>query len=420
MSEGPDMLPPEPTNARSSTAFSLRGLLLLALTTFLAWVFHRSLGWVPLLLAAAFLAWPARGRAEGRAFLAVLGLFLATWILLQLRWIVYPLVGGLLLAVLLEPWVGTLSRRLPRGAAAALALLPLGAVLVVVILVLVPTVINEVQILVSKVPDAIRTLRQLLEPLLVRISPRGPDAPPVWPEFLSEAPQELLSRLEKLLQPAMESAAGLSKGLGRAAQLVGALFLIPVIGYYLLVDWSRFRSGAESLLPPRWLPRARHVGSVSAVVFRTYLRGQLLVAAIEAALYAVGFGLAGVPEAVALGVLAGFFSLIPVLGFGITALVAVLSALIAPDPLRALLGAGIVLAAVQMLEGQLLVPRIQGQGLGLHPLAVLVGVLGLGVLFGVMGALFAVPVLGVFAALWPELRDGYHRSRFFRGRIGPT
>ncbi len=396
-------------------AFGLRHWLLLALTLFLAWVVQRQVGWVPLLFAAVLLAWPMRGRADGRAVLAVLGLLLATWILLQLKWVVYPLVGGILLAAWLDPWVTRLSRRMPRAMAASIALLPIGVVLALVVLVLVPTVANEVQVLISKLPDAIRLVRDWLTPMVARLSPNGADPNFGLPGLLAQAPEEILARLEKLLHPALEGAAGLGRGVGRAAQLLGALLLTPILGQYLLVEWPRIVREVDELMPERWRPRSRRVGAVSISVLRTYLRGQLLVAGIEAVLYAIGFALGGVPEAIALGILAGFFSLVPVLGFWITALVAVLSALIAPSPLGALLGVTIVLTVVQVLENQLLVPKIQGSGLGLHPLAVLLGVIGLGVLFGVLGALFAVPLLGIIAALWPEIRASYTASRFFRG-----
>lgn len=393
--------------------YRLHHWLLFALTLFLTWVFHRVLGWSPVLFGALCLAWPIRMRPEGRAILGLLVLFLAAWILLQLKWVVYPLVGGLLLATWLEPWVSRLARRMPRGAAAACALLPLGLALVLVVLVLVPTVANQVQTLVSKLPEALRTLRAWSDPWLARFA-RG-EGDSGLPGILSQGPEEILSRIEKLFRPALEGAAGIGKGLGRAAQLLGALFLMPIFAQYLLVDWPRLLRGTEQLIPQRWVPAIREVAQVSARVLRTYLRGQLLVAAIEAVLYAVGFAIGGVSEAIALGILAGFFSLVPVLGFWITALVAVLSALISPEPAHALLAVAIVLGAVQVIENQLLVPKVQGTGLGLHPLAVLLGVLGLGVLFGVAGALFAVPIIGIFAALWPEIRRAYVQSGFYRG-----
>ncbi|MFN8546832.1 MAG: AI-2E family transporter [Candidatus Eisenbacteria bacterium] len=394
--------------------YRLHHLLLFALTLFLTWIFHRVLGWSPLLAGALCLAWPMRARPEGRAVLGLLLLFLAAWILLQLKWVVYPLVGGLLLATWLEPWVSRLARRMPRGAAAACALLPLGLVLLLVVLVLVPTVANQVQTLVSKLPDALRTLRTWSDPWLVRFA--SGDGTSGLPSILSQGPEEILSRIEKLLHPALEGAAGIGKGLGRAAQLLGALFLMPIFAQYFLVDWPRLLRATEELIPPRWAPPLRTLSAVSARVLRTYLRGQLLVAAIEAVLYAIGFAIGGVSEAIALGILAGFFSLVPVLGFWITALVAVLSALISSAPAHALVAVAVVLGAVQLIENQLLVPKVQGTGLGLHPLAVLLGVLGLGVLFGVAGALFAVPVIGILAALWPEFRRAYLESSFYRGQ----
>jgi predicted PurR-regulated permease PerM len=70
---------------------------------------------------------------------------------------------------------------------------------------------------------------------------------------------------------------------------------------------------------------------------------------------------------------------------------------------------------MQVLEGQVIVPRVQGQGLGLHPLAVMLSVLCSGLLFGLPGALLAVPALAVFTASLPRMREAYRRSKFFRG-----
>lgn len=392
-----------------------QGLLLGAAGLFLFGQ-YRLLGLGALFLVAIFLVWPIRARFEGRMILGALVLSASLWILHELRWIVYPLVLGALLAVTCEPMVGTLTRRkLSRAVAAGLAIAPLALLLVVTLLVLVPTVAREVALLVDRVPDAVESLRRTLDPLLERFAPNLADPNAETPGWVKTAPQTILGYLEKILRPAMAGAADLGRGLGRFAQVLSALCLAPLIAYYLLVDWPGLTAGVKGAIPPRYRARAADLGGLTSRVFRSYLRGQAIVAAIEIVLYAIGFSLSGLPEAISLGILAGIFSLLPVVGFWITVLTAVLSALISGDPAAALGKVAIVLFVVQVLEGQILVPRIQGQGLGLHPLVVLLGVLGFGVLFGVVGALLAVPILGVLAALTGEFRTWYLGTRFFQG-----
>lgn len=395
---------------------SLDRWLLIGLLALLAWAFHRQLGVVPIYIVAVSLAWPMRFLPEGKAALWTLGILGATWILHELRWVVYPLLGGILLTVWLEPSVEAWRRkRVPRPVAAALALLPLGLAGILAALVLVPTVAHEIEILIEKAPAALAVIRGWATPLLERVDPNLLDPAAPASGVLSEIPRQVLSYLEKVFKPALAGAADLGRGLGKAAQVAGAVFLAPLLAYYLLLDWPSIRSAGAALVPLRHQPGVERYGRECERVFRTYMRGQILLAGIEAVLYSVGFLFAGLDAAIAVGILAGFFSLVPVVGFWITLLVAALSALIGSDPMGGLVGVAIVIGVVQAIEGQLLVPRIQGSGLGLHSMVVLLGVLALGVLFGVPGALLAVPVLAMLKLVWTDVRAVYRRSRFYRG-----
>jgi predicted PurR-regulated permease PerM len=134
-------------------------------------------------------------------------------------------------------------------------------------------------------------------------------------------------------------------------------------------------------------------------VFGAYLRGQLLLSLIVGVAATIALLFLGVPYAFVLGVFAGMAELIPMLGPILGAVPAVLVALFQPFPL--VLWVGLAFLVIQQLESNLLVPRISGHAVGLHPLAAMLALLVGFELAGVVGALFAVPIAGivwVFAA----------------------
>lgn len=394
--------------------------LLVPAFSLVLWAAYRSLGVAPVFLATCALVWPLRRRQSGQAVLWAMGLVLAVAILQHLRWVVYPLVGGILLAMWLQPTVEQLtSRRVPRGLAAVLALLPLLLGAVVAAVILVPTLIGQVSTLVARAPEAFEIVRRWADEIIARL-PLEVSAPSGSGTFLGQDYSAWLQRLESLVKPAAASAAEIGRGIGQAARVLGATLLAPLVAYYLLVDWNRLQEQAQAWTPPRFRPAMTRLGGASQQVLGRYLRGQFLVAGIEAVLFAIGFTIAGLDGAIALGLLGGLFSLLPVVGFGITMLMSVLASLIAPDPVGSLTITAIVLTVIQIIEGQVLVPRVQGTGLGLHPLVVLLGVLAFGILFGVPGALLAAPILGIVRMLGADLRAAYEQSWFHRGDVRPT
>ena len=387
--------------------------LLLGAVALLAILLYPILGIAPLFLAAWILWIPERRTTSGRAVFGVLVLFLTLWILHQVRWIVYPLVAGMLIAYWLDPLVDRLEKwKFPRTLGAGLSLLPIGAFIVLVFVVLVPTLVGQFEEIAVKAPAAISQLRDLVTPYLDRLNlfaaDRGSTEVPTW---LSR----VLSNVADLLRATVSGVTGLSRGVTRAIQGLGMVVLTPVLAYYLLVDWDRIRDGIVGMIPPRFRPTAEKVNTDIQDILPRYLRGQFVVAGVQIGLYSLGFYLAGLREPFALGFLAGVFSLIPVFGFWLTVTVVLLSAVIGPEPLPTLLKVAIALGVVQILESQVLVPRIQGTGLGLHPFLVLLAVLTFGLLFGFVGVLLAVPILAVGAASWPRLREIYLGSGFYEG-----
>jgi predicted PurR-regulated permease PerM len=190
------------------------------------------------------------------------------------------------------------------------------------------------------------------------------------------------------------------------------LFLVLVIALYLLLDARRIRTSGYRLVPANERERVERVESEVVRVFGAYLRGQLLLAVIVGTAATIALLLLGVPYALVLGVFAGMAELIPMLGPIFGAVPAVLVAMFQPFPL--VLWVVLAFIVIQQVESNLLVPRISGHAVGLHPLAAMLALLVGFEVAGVLGALFAVPLAGiawVFGSAVIRARAAHARER---------
>jgi predicted PurR-regulated permease PerM len=186
-----------------------------------------------------------------------------------------------------------------------------------------------------------------------------------------------------------------------ALRVAGGLvdvFFAFVLGIYLLASGPAVRQWLLSVVPADRRADVARVEAEARRVFGSYIRGQLILGLIVGSLSAVAYLVLGVPYAVFLGVLAGVLELVPIVGPIVAGAAAALVALTQPFPL--VLWVILAAIAIQQIENNLLVPRISGEAVGLHPLAALLAVL-IGVeLAGLAGAIFAVPLTGLGWSLW--------------------
>lgn len=338
----------------------------------------RSLGLVVVVAAVAWGAWIARDVLVTLLFAGVL-----------------TFLGG--------PVVRRLeARRVPRAAAAALFLLgAIGAVFALLALV-VPTLVAELVQLFEKLPAAFARAVSWFEATTGRHLPRSIS------ELTGAASTELVQRLSSL---ASSSGGAVGKGaLGVLSGAFGALgfvaqaFLVPVLAFFLLVEVEAVRAFVLLLLPAGVRARAVAVGPHVDRALSGLVRGQLTVAGIMALIYVLGLSIAGVPLAVAIGILSGVAYLVP---FASPAVCVVLSTTFSLLELGAgalvpIVGAIVTAVVVQLVEGWVLTPRIVGDSAGLSPLAAILAVLFGGALFGFLGVLFALPVAAALAVVLKE------------------
>jgi phosphoribosylaminoimidazole-succinocarboxamide synthase len=193
------------------------------------------------------------------------------------------------------------------------------------------------------------------------------------------------------------------------------LLLIPVVMFYLLKDWDVMVARVAALVPRDWMERVTRVARAMDAVVGEFMRGQLAVMTILALYHGIALWVLGLDYALPIGILTGLLSFVPFLGIGLGLTLALLVALLQfADWSGVAWVAGIFLVG-QLIEGYVITPRIVGERVGLHPVAVIFALAAFGQLFGFVGVLLAVPLAAILLVALRELRTVYETSALYRG-----
>jgi hypothetical protein len=201
-----------------------------------------------------------------------------------------------------------------------------------------------------------------------------------------------------------------------ALAILGNAVLIPVALFYLLMDWDRFVARLLELVPPPMRGAFDSFTSEADSVLGQYLRGQLLVMLIMAAFYATGLALFGLDLALPIGIFTGLAMFIPYLGFGIGLILAILAGLLQFASIKAIVMVAVVYGIGQMVESLYFTPRLVGERIGLHPLAVIFALLAFGQVFGFVGVLIALPASAVLLVAIRRIKERYMASKLYQGQ----
>jgi predicted PurR-regulated permease PerM len=196
--------------------------------------------------------------------------------------------------------------------------------------------------------------------------------------------------------------------------------MIPVVAFYLLRDWDIMVERIHALVPRSIEPVVARLAHESDDVLGAFLRGQLSVMVALGIFYGVGLWAIGLSVGPLIGMVAGLISFVPYLG-AITGVVMAVTAAVVQyqDWMHVGLVAGVFVIG-QSLEGYVLVPRLVGEKIGLHPVAVIFAVLAGGELFGFLGVLLALPVASVVMVLLRYAHERYTASELYRSTDEPA
>ncbi|MGA8844992.1 MAG: AI-2E family transporter [Nocardioides sp.] len=327
-----------------------------------------------------------------RWLILALGFTLLTWLVAEVWSILLPIVLALVLTTVLEPPARWLQRRGHLGAPVAAAVMVLGfvGVLTLVVLFLAPSVGSQV----GEIADNAAQGLGKLEDSFAKSDLATKD----------QVDAAVGALQDKLRSSASSIASGVLVGVSAATSVLINALLTLVLTFFFLKDGRYFLPWLKRQLGPS---TGHHVGEVASRSWATlggFVRTQAVVGLIDAVLIGTGLAIIGVPLALPLAVLTFVAAFAPIIGAIAIGAVAVLVALVSQGYVAALIVLALVLL-VQQLEGNLLLPWLQGRTLHLHAGVVLLTIVLGSTLFGVAGAFLSVPAVAVAAVVLRYLND---------------
>jgi len=339
---------------------------------------------------------------------------LLVWLLAP---VLTPFVVAAVLAYALTPlvnWIDSLARGLmPRLVAVLLVELLFLLALLSVLLLMVPILVKELPMLRDQIPVLLDSLNDALKPFLAQFGINlNLDVASIKAFIL----KYLSANAEDSFASVMTS---IQIGGSLAFAMLGNAMLVPVALFYFLMDWNRLVERVSAFVPPRLRTGYDSFTHESDLVLGQYLRGQLLVMGLMAVFYSAGLAAFGLDLALPIGIFTGLAMFVPYVGFALGLILATLAGLLQFAATAGLAKVVLMVAVVyglgQLLESLFLTPRLVGERIGLHPLAVIFALLAFGQLFGFVGVLIALPASAVLLVAMRRAHTGYLTSKLYQG-----
>ncbi|MDR3592955.1 MAG: AI-2E family transporter [Negativicutes bacterium] len=324
------------------------------------------------------------------------------YLLSQITAIYLPVIVAVVLSFILNPLVNKITRiklwpnsgGIARGWAVVLTLILFTVFMSGVMTLIFKPFVSEFNRFVANLPSLVERIQHLTG---------------VIEEHTSSL--ELPGNIRSLIDQVLSSAATYALALGRrvlealvafASQVV-ELVVVPVLTFYFLKDWKILRESFIKALPPEARGKGHSIVSDMSQAMSGYLHGQALVSVIIGLMVFSGMYLLGVDYPLVLGLLATLTETIPIIGPIIGATPAIFLAYLAAPTLA--LKVTVFFLIIHQIENHIVVPKIMGHNIDLHPVTVILALLAGGQLFGVVGMIMAVPVAALLKVLFRHLWD---------------
>lgn len=333
--------------------------------------------------------------------------FIFNPLLIIFKTIFAPVLLSLILYYLLDPIVNYFEK---KGIKRIYSII--GIVIILLLLIgafsvwAVPRIYSQTASLVSDFPQHVENFNQTLQNL-------ASGTP------LESSIKEVFGSLEDVVFQIINT---LSNSLGDFQSFIGdlfstvsgffvILFTAPIITFFLLKDAHHFHGYFLKLLPPKFRDDSNELGAILNSQVGDYLKGQFIVALANGVIVFIGFLIIGMPYSLPLAILVTVTSVIPYIGpfiaFVPCAVIAVLHSF------QMLIGLIIVWIVEQILNGNIIEPKVLGDQLKVHPVTIVLVLLVMGNLFGLFGLVFGIPTYTIFKAfgvfLFRKFKQRYNR-----------
>lgn len=325
--------------------------------------------------------------------------------------VLFPFLTGMAIAYFLDPVADRLERAgLSRALATTLITAVALVVIVLLLVILVPLLVRQTAALVSAAPGYVQQLQTVL-------AERFPDLL----EEGSAVRQGLTSVIEVIRSRSGQVANAVLASAFTLVDMIVFIVVAPVVAFYMLLDWDRMVATIDGWIPRDHLEVVRELAREIDRVLAGFVRGQTSVCMILGTFYAVALMAVGLQFGLVVGLIAGVLTFIPYVGAIIGGGLAVGLALFQFWDAPVWIGVVAVIFVVgQMLEGNVLTPKLVGGSVGLHPVWLMFALSAFGTFMGFTGMLIAVPVAACLGVFFRFGVTQYLNGRLYTGKAGKS
>ena len=327
--------------------------------------------------------------------------------------VLMPFVLGLAIAYLLNPLVKALGNlRINRSIAALVILGVFFLVVGLFVALLAPVLYRQSLQFIDEAPGYAQSIWSLLQPFIAQTTERL--------GLNGEAQIDVKSLLADNSATAADIAKRVIGQIAAGGQaffgMLSVAIFTPIVAYFVMKEWEHIMAWGEDLLPRDNKDTIKDLLKQIDAKISGFVRGQISVAVILGIAYAIALTIAGLKYGALIGLAAGLLSIIPMVGSAIGLVVSIVVAYFQSFDLTYVAIIAAIFFAGQIIEGNILSPKIVGDSVGLHPLWVFFALLAGGALFGVLGMLLAVPVAAIAGVLLAFAIMQYKSSPLYKGK----
>lgn len=347
-----------------------------------------------------FVLIPFRKSKLIKIIISLSSIIFALWFLHSISNLLAPFLVAFVISYALNPLVEKMTRgKITRTIASAIILVTFLLISAAAILLLAPPIAAQFSELIKSLPGALRDLQLWINTgLIPKLNSLGIPTNDIQAKLSQELPQ----KLENLLNTLLSGLSGLFVGLSVILTQVVNLILIPFLTFYILKDFDNLKILIKDLFPKKSRAKATEYYTKIDDLLGSFIRGQLIVSVIHGILVYIFLSILGVKFAIFLGALGIVLNIIPYFGLLVEITLAVIVSLFSGDPGFQVPLVIIIYLAQNLLETSVLIPRIVGNRIGLHPALLILSLFVFSYFFGFIGMIIALPTMSIILMFFRE------------------
>jgi predicted PurR-regulated permease PerM len=340
-----------------------------------------------LLILTITLVWPYKTEKGARQIFLMSILLLLLYVVLHYFSILAPFIIGVGIAYILAPLVDILEqKKIPKPVAILILLLPLVAIFPLIFFLILSGLINELQGLISKIPDAIQQIQMFSGAIINKLVEVGIE---IDPNIIANT---ITTHLTNIIGGLFTTVGQIGKGIGGIIVVIYNIVIIPLSAYLFLSDREKIMNWFRDQFSLKDRKRLNEFIERLNYSLARFFRGQIILIIVVG--FIVGFTLwiLGIKYYLLLGLIAGVCNIIPNIGYILSFIPAILIGLVSPSPAVNVIKIVLVYVGEQLLENFYLGPVIIGRASRLHPVIVMIILILGGTTFGFWGLVLAIPI----------------------------